>query len=283
MNDGQNRGSDSGDGIGSDSGDASGNGANGSDFGIDGSGGDSNGDDRGTERAGTGNDISAIFRDTSVDESTSNNDEHERFIDGNQNPVNPRNERIRQRRVVRLGSADRDRDSSTATDSAGSGERERDSGHNNQPNIRLGATGRGRPKKVGVDSSPTDGGFKISETKELISVFVSSIFEIPAITLKQDFWRLSKEETKMFSDALVQWLNSMPKSQSSKVAQFISAHLPLVNLCMIGFFILSERVRMSIAVANIKKHSTAFDLRTENAQPTQTQSTVQTPMDKMFS
>lgn len=276
-------GSDSGNDTGGSVGNVSGTSGNGSDRGIDGSGGNANGS--GGSADGSGNGSASIGSDNAESGIASDN--------GNQNDVrrnlesvdsadsrDSRSERQRQRRPVRLGDI-RNRDSDADTEYGGSGTaaQELDS----EPVIRLGARKQGRPKtKVDTDSVSVDG-IKWNDTKDIIQMFVESIFEIPAITLKQDFWRLNKDESKMLTDAIGEYVKSMPKSKSSWLMNFIKENLPLVNLCMVGFFIVSDRIQASIALAQVTKAGRAFDLKSNQTNETQTQSAgVRTPLDAMF-
>jgi len=119
------------------------------------------------------------------------------------------------------------------------------------------------------------------ESKDLISVFLDSIFEIPAMVLKQDFWRLTKEENKTLTNAIVSYLESLPKSKGSKIAAFIAENFPMLNLAMIAFFIVSERVRQSITVANFTKKGKV--IKAEFAkQNTANPPNISTPLDAVY-
>jgi hypothetical protein len=270
-------------GNGSASGSASGSAGTTDIRGFNGSGGNADGNDsRTTGSAGTttgtnvGNSGSA-----SVSGNENNTSADFGHGDGNSFDVDNRTERQRKRQPIRLGNFGTGIADDTDGTATGTGTEKRDSGDNSEPAIRLGARGRGRPRKVNnTDFSATT--IKLSDTRDLINTFLTSIFEIPAIALKQDFWRLNKDESKMLTDALIQYLESMPKAKSSKIAMFISEHLPLLNLAMIGFFILSERVQMSIAMHNVSKHGKAFDINAKS-QTTNNNNPITTPLDAMFS
>lgn len=284
---GESSGSDSAGSVGTGGGSASGSGASGSNRGIDGSGGNANGSDNGNANAtaSNGNDSGSdnISADSNID--IRSNKSVNRDSD---NVRGTRAERDRGRRSVRLGDTNRDRDTVADNGSAtraGIGE-ERNSGNDNEPVIRLGANRQGRPRaNVKTDEKPVND-FKLSQSKDVIKMFVDSIFEVPAAALKQDFWKLSKDESKTLTDAIIQWLESMPKSRQSRVALFINENLPLINLAMVAFFLVSERVRQSMQISQMAKQARGFGIAVETANQQQTTATkrapVVTPMDSMF-
>jgi hypothetical protein len=247
---------------------------------IDGSGGNTDGNAGRIDGAGTGNDIGGLFGTSSAEPDTIDIGNVRDNVSGSENDPRSRSERERTRRTIRLGQPARNRDTDSGNDDSGTGtgnEAELD----NEPSIRLGARGRNRPKsKVDTDSAPTDK-IKLSDTRELVSVFLSSIFEIPATALRQDFWRLDKDENKALTDSIIAYLESMPKARSSKIALFIQENLPILNLVMIALFIVGSKAQMSIAIAKVTKAGRAVDIGSET-RSTNGRAEVRTPMDSMF-
>ena len=266
--------------IGSDNGsDGSGSGgefigSGGSNIGSGGSDDRSGGsDDRsdGSGRGGSGNDRKFYIA----------NDLGGNTIAEKSNDRKSRSERERGRRSIRIERADRsDNPRSDGSDgSDGSGGSEAEKSYKN-PVIRLGKGQSKKPKET-VDSEKTSNISSMRESKDLISVFLDSIFEIPAMVLKQDFWRLTKEENKTLTNAIVSYLESLPKSKGSKIAAFIAENFPMLNLAMIAFFIVSERVRQSITVANFTKKGKV--IKAEFAkQNTDNPSNISTPLDAVY-
>ena len=207
-------------------------------------------------------------------------------LDGNtitekSNDRKSRSERERGRRSIRIERADRSdnprSDGSDGSDGSGGSETEKSY---KEPVIRLGKGQSKKPKET-VDSEKTSNISSMRESKDLISVFLDSIFEIPAMVLKQDFWRLTKEENKTLTNAIVSYLESLPKSKGSKIAAFIAENFPMLNLAMIAFFIVSERVRQSITVANFTKKGKV--IKAEFAkQNTDNPSNISTPLDAVY-
>lgn len=292
-------GSDSGGSVGSDSGSASGSAGSGSDRRINGSGGNTDGNDTGTiATAGSAGSGERSYRSDSAIGNETNASADFGQLDGNQNDVDRRSraERIRQRQPIRLGSV-RNRDTATAGADSGrtAGAESGDSSIggesifgqlDEEPVIRLGARRQAKPKE-NVKAVESGASAKLSDSKDVITLFVNSIFEVPAAMLRQDFWKLSKEESKTLVDAIIQWLESMPKSRQSRIALFINENLPLINLAMVGFFIVSERVKTSMEVAKIQRNSRAFtigaDVAAKAEQAARQNDTIRTPMDSIFS
>ncbi len=274
-------GSDTSGSVGSDNGSATGSGTNGSDRRTDGSGRNVDGNDREFFVAGRSNtdngsaSVEPIANDTNANVGN---------VDGNKNDADTRSsryERERSRRPIRLGATDRNRDSDTGSATNARTGETFDNENDSEPVIRLGARTQGAPRSVKAKAETKS---KLSEVKDLIRMFVDSLFEIPAIALKQDFWRLSKEESKTLSDAIIQWLESMPSADQSKISEFVGKHVPLINLCMVGFFIISERVRASVAVYQVTKAGNRFAQTVSgNVAPAENSPNVRTAMDDMFS
>lgn len=199
--------------------------------------------------------------------------------DGDSNTLRgSRSERIRRTGSVRLGSAVRN----SSTDGSGSGTGTGSAEVlDSEPVIRLGAKKQGKPRAETKTENTTD--MKLSEMKDLISMFLDSIFEIPAAVMRQDFWRLNKDENKMLTDAVSAYIKSMPKDKSSWLMTFIQDNLPLVNLLMIGFFIVSDRVKGSIAIAQVTKGARFAETVSQNIRSNNGANTIRTPMDEMFS
>lgn len=268
--------------------------ANGGSYGrTDGRTGSADGSDGRTDRSDRGIDLNVgVEQQSSADSDGIDNSrrtESEPISDdGNvirdSQPVNARAsraERLRGRRPVRLGARDRDSDADGGR-SADAGTAEiGNSGNIEEPVIRLGATRQGAPKTVKPkDSSPKTKLDK--DVRDLIKMFTESLFEIPAIALKQDFWRLSAEESKQLNDALIAWLASMPESDQSKIAEFVGKHMPVINLVMVAFFIVSDRVKASVAVYRASRDYSKFTEAVNNAPETPTSAGVRTAMDSIF-
>lgn len=202
------------------------------------------------------------------------------IVSGNQNVADGGSVRQRIRKPIRLGSAVRDSSTSGNGIGTGTGTGEK---LDNDPVIRLGAKKQGAPRVSAKTENSVD--LKLSEMKDLISMFLDTAFEVPALLLKQDFWKLSKDENKMLTDAVSAYIKSMPKDKSSWLMTFIQDNLPLVNLIMIGFFVVSDRVKHSIAISQVTRHANKFaeaasaDVRVNQngGQP------IRTPMDNIFS
>lgn len=276
--DGSDSGSDSGGSVGTDSGSA-GNGD------VSGSGGNDS-LKRGNDSGSGGND-SGSGASGSGSADGNGNDSADDILDiepsngnasGNSDTFRPsRNQRERVRGSIRLGSATRN----SATDGSGTGTGTGDEKEfANDPVIRLGAKKQGRPRAEVTEDNTTE--LKLSEMKDLISMFLDSIFEIPAVTLGQSFWRLQKEENKALTDAVLAYIKSMPKNKSNWLMTFIKENLPLVNLLMVGFFIVSGRVQNSIAVYQVTKHGKNFEKTIEQPKPSNN-GAIRTPLDARFS
>jgi hypothetical protein len=260
-------------------GSASGTGKNGSAGRVDGSGGNANGNDTGNGK-GAGSDNTGNGGTVSAEPIGNNGESSAEPANGNINESRPaRRDRARSAGSIRLGSAVRNSDTSAGTDTGNGSDsaEELDS----EPVIRLGAKKQGRPRAEAKADDSTE--LKLSELRDLISMFLSSIFEIPAVTMRQDFWRLNKDENKVLTDALVGYIKSMPKSKSNWITTFIQENLPLVNLIMVGFFIVSDRVKGSIAIAQVNKFGRATTQSTATAEKPRSSATVSTPLDSMFS
>jgi hypothetical protein len=187
-----------------------------------------------------------------------------------------RADRGRRAGSVRLGSAVRNRttDDSGRSDGSASTESPLDS----EPVIRLGARKGGRPRAEVKTDNTTE--LKLSEMKDIISMFLDTAFELPAVMMRQDFWRLNKDENKILTDAIVTYIKSMPKNKSSWLMNFIQENLPLVNLIMVGFFVVSDRVKGSIAIAQVNRAGSKFATATSGEAPAP--DNVRTPLDNMF-
>lgn len=252
---------------------------------FDGSGRNVDGNDRrnGDESTATGtvrnvNSVDANRNESSEFESVFGVDSGEIGTHGNGG------EQRRQRRSIRLGdSGNRNSDTEDERYSTGNVRTEnRDSVNDSEPVVRLGKRGRGRPKKI--KSVETEKNVKLSEIKNYVKIFTESIFDTIAVSLKHDHWKLTPEESKQLNDALMDWIASMPESNQSKFLSFASKNLPTVNLIFVGFFIVSERVKASIAINNFeKKQNKAVDKIFETVVNNNNQNTVRTPMDSMFS
>jgi hypothetical protein len=117
-------------------------------------------------------------------------------------------------------------------------------------------------------------------------MFLGSIFEIPAVTLKQDFWRLTDDENKVLTDSVMAYLKSLPKGQSAWIATFAQEKLPLFNLILVTMFILADRVQASVAIAKAQKQfakeqEAGFE-RPGRAAAADRRPGVTVPMDSMF-
>lgn len=205
-------------------------------------------------------------------------------LDGNSsveksNDRKSRNERERGRRSIRIErTVGSDNSGSDGSDGSGGNDGSETEKSYKEPVIRLGKGQSKKPKET-VDSEKTSNISSMRESKDLISVFLDSIFEIPAMVLKQDFWRLTKEENKTLTNAIVSYLESLPKSKGSKIAAFIAENFPMLNLAMIAFFIVSERVRQSITVANFTKKGKV--IQAEFAKQN-TANPISTPLDAVY-
>jgi hypothetical protein len=243
-----------------DGGSGSGRGANGSDSGnsrdVIGNSGDVSGNSGNVSGSA---DTGSADTDSGSDSARRNESDISANVEsanGNSGTVNrpSRVERQRNGRVIRLGDfGNRDSDTGSAdsrTDTIG-----RDDVNNNEPVSRVvlgqGRRTQGNPRTVkNVD---VEAPVKLGQIKDYVSVFLQSVFDIPAIALGQDFWKLSKEENKQLTDAIVAYLESLPKSQGSKIAQFVQNHFPLLNLAMVALFVCSERVQKSVNIAKANK------------------------------
>ena len=266
---GSDNGSDNGIG-----GSGSGGSVDGSNGSVDGSGGSvdgSGGNDRGSADGSANR--SADILDIKSSDGNSDRDKNNAVRES-------RADRERGRKPIRLGSADRNRnsDSSTGRDR---GSADESTPLADEPVIRLGSRKQGRPRAEAKADNATE--LKLSEMKDLISMFIDSIFEIPAVTLQQSFWRLEKEENKALTEAISAYIKSMPKSKSSWLMEAIQQHLPLVNLIMVGFFIVSDRTKKSIAIAQVTKagRQVAQTLGADTPKATAGAS-IRTPLDNMF-
>lgn len=281
----ESNGSDTSGSVGSDSGSTDGSAGNGSNSGINGSGGNTDGNDRSASGNGSGSG-SADFGSSGSDntsESIGTNDSNVESVDSDRNNADGNGKRRRSAgKPIRLGSfGNRDTDSSADSGSGSDDGEERVRRDNSEPVVRLGSKSKDRPK-TDTKSEGAETVFEIGKTKDLIKVFLNSVFEIPAITLKQDFWRLSKDESVMLTDALIDYLKSMPKSKASRLAQFLSENLPLVNLAMIAFFIVSERVRATMAISQVTNAAKNYEKQAKAAQNiTPTDSGIKTPLDAL--
>ena len=265
-------GSDTNGSIGSDNG----SGGSGSGGEFIGSGGSNIGSGGSDDRSGGsgGSDGSGSGRKSDI-----TNDLDGNTITEKSNDRKSRSERERGRRSIRIERADRSdnprSDGSDGSDGSGGSEKSY-----KEPVIRLGKGQSKKPKET-VDSEKTSNISSMRESKDLISVFLDSIFEIPAMVLKQDFWRLTKEENKTLTNAIVSYLESLPKSKGSKITTFIAENFPMLNLAMIAFFIVSERVRQSITVANFTKKGKVIQAEFAK-QNTANPPNISTPLDAVY-
>ena len=263
--------------------------ADGSDGSADGSGGNAYGNDRISTSGiggatGNGYNTSVVGNDA---DSNRNAESNERTSNGSSDDSGSgsRSERQRRRQPIRLGGNFGNRIANAASGS-GSGSADEEELVADNISVRLGDRKQGRPRKVkDVDNARADD-FKFSEVKDIVSMFLDAMFEIPAATLKQEFWRLSKDENKMLTEAIGEYVKAMPKSKSNWLLSFVKEHMPLVNLLMIAVFTLKPRFEMSIAHSRMVKAAQAYTLGQEkvktdsvSAQP----QTISTPLDGMFS
>jgi hypothetical protein len=113
-------------------------------------------------------------------------------------------------------------------------------------------------------------------------VFLGSLFDIPAILLKADFWRLSNDENDMLTNALLAWIDSLPKSQGNRMSKWLGENLPVLNVVMVALFIVGERAKRTLEMMKRQKQQGAQNvIEFANNQPQPT-SAVQTPLDYAF-
>ncbi len=180
---------------------------------------------------------------------------------------------------IRLGDL-RDTITDTDTDRNDRGSSRARTRDNVSSNVWLGDTKQRKPRKTKDSDSIKNA--SLNDTKDLVSVFVGTLFEIPALALKQEFWRLTSEENKAITDALIRWLDTLPKARSNKVAKFLAENLPIINLAFVMIFVVGERVNKSIAISKQTKQvkqaqavENVIDFEPKTA-------TVITPLDAMF-
>lgn len=260
----QNSGSDSG----NDRGSADGSGRGGSDGSADGSGGNINGSGGsadGSDGSADGSDGSDGSGNAEHGNGASNEPIGSNSEIGSATNARPsRAERERSREPIRLGSFGSGVSESRA-DSTGTGSNAQDADGESfgdvfqqldDSPIRLGDRTKRKPKeKVSTSAAPTVNKPSKTESKAMIGTTVEMIFDVIALTLKHDFWRLSSEEKKQLADALFQWFESMPENRSGKVFKFIEENFPVINLAMIAFFILSDRIRASVEIYNMQSNA----------------------------
>lgn len=246
MNDERNiSASDSVGSVGTDSGSAGGSGASGGNGSAIGNGGDSSGNSGNVSRSASGSDNSA-------DDGLCNTSSTIGLTGGDFGIEDS----VAEQRTVAVGGfgdAVRDRLASDNSDSGNSADGRTES--NSEIPFRLGKKQRGRPR--GTTTKESSGkSLSTRETKDMVSVFVSSLFDIPAILLKADFWRLSDDETEILTGAFLTWVDSLPKSKSNKFTKWIAENMPVLNFAMVALFIVGERAKKTVEVMKAQKQVT---------------------------